>query len=303
MISYYGELAALGTSVFWTFTSLCFEFAAKRIGTIGLNILRLLAALVIYTFVGVIFQGEAVPISETPKVWFWLSLSGLVGFVFGDVFLFQAYIYIGARMTQLVFVTSPVITAVMGYFIFGETIAPLGMAGMAIVLAAIMFVVVDKKPGQKNVSSQAQRPVNKVRGIVFAVLAAVGQSGGLILSKIGAPDTNAMNAAHIRVIAGLIGFIIVAFIIGKIDEPLRGLKDKQAVKVLSLGALLGPFAGVSLALVAMQHTSSGAAATLMGLVPIMVLLPDSIIKKEKIRPKEIIGAVAAVLGAALIFIH
>jgi drug/metabolite transporter (DMT)-like permease len=300
-MNYSGELAALGTSVFWTFTSLCFEFAAKRIGTIGLNILRLLAALVIYTIVGLIFQGELIPMSETPKVWFWLSLSGLVGFVFGDVFLFQAYIYIGARMTQLVFVTSPVITAVMGYFIFGETIAPLGMLGMALVLAAIMFVVVDKKSGQKNIPSA--RPVHKVRGIVFAVLAAFGQSGGLILSKIGAPDSSAMNAAHIRVIAGLIGFIIVALIIKKIDEPIKGLKDKQAVKVLSLGALLGPFAGVSLALVAMQNTTSGVAATLMGLVPIMVLLPDSIIKKEKIRPKEIIGAVAAVLGATLIFVH
>jgi drug/metabolite transporter (DMT)-like permease len=301
MLKYYGELAALGTSVFWTFTSLCFEFAAKRIGTIGLNILRLLAALIIYTIVGFIFLGELIPLSETPKVWFWLSLSGLVGFVFGDVFLFQAYIYIGARMTQLVFVTSPVITAVMGYFIFGETIAPLGMLGMALVLSAIMFVVVDKKAGQKNIS--AARIEHKARGIFFAVLAAFGQSGGLILSKIGAPDTNAMSAAHIRVIAGLIGFIIVAFLIKKIDEPIKGLKDTQALKVLSLGALLGPFAGVSLALVAMQHTSSGAAATLMGLVPIMVLLPDSIIKKERIRPKEIIGAVVAVLGAALIFVH
>lgn len=301
MIKYFGELAALGTSVLWTFTSLCFEFAAKRIGTIGLNILRLLAALIIYTVAGIIFQGEAVPLGETSKVWFWLFLSGLVGFVFGDVFLFQAYIYIGAKMTQLVFVTSPVITAVMGYFAFGETVAPIGMFGMGLVLVSIMFVVFDKKPPAQKESSQ--RTVHKARGIVFAVLAALGQSGGLILSKIGAPDSNAINAAHIRVIAGLIGFIIVAFVIRKIDEPIKGFKDKQALKILSLGALLGPFAGVSLALVAMQRTSSGAAATLMSLMPIMVLLPDSIIKKERIRPKEIIGAVGAVLGAALIFIH
>lgn len=301
MINYYGELAALGTSIFWTFTSLCFEFAAKRIGTIGLNILRLLAALIIYTAVGLIFFGEFIPLNESPSVWFWLSLSGLVGFVFGDVFLFQAYIYIGARLTQLVFVMSPVITAVMGYFVFGETITPLGMLGMALVLAAIMFTVVDKKTDQQNGTSQ--RPVHKIRGIVFAVFAALGQSGGLILSKIGAPDTNAMNAAHIRVIAGLIGFIIVAFIIRKIGEPIKGFKDTKALKILSLGALLGPFAGVSLAIVAMQRTSSGIAATLMGLTPIMVLLPDSILKKEKIRLKEIIGAVAAILGAALIFFH
>ncbi len=221
MMEYSGELATFGTSVFWTFTCLCFEFSAKRVGTIGLNILRLLAALIIYTVVGIIFQGEALPLDEAPEVWFWLLLSGLVGFVFGDVFLFQAYIYIGVKMTQLVFVTSPVITAVLGYIVFGETIALPGLLGMAIVLAAIMFVITDKKPVRQNV--QSQKPAYKARGILFAVLAAFGQAGGLILSKIGAPDTNAMNAAHIRVIAGLTGFIVVAFLIKRIHEPIRAL--------------------------------------------------------------------------------
>ncbi len=301
MVKYFGEFAALGTSVVWTFTSLCFEFAAKRIGTIGLNILRLLVALIIYTVVGLIFRGELIPLSASPSVWFWLSLSGLVGFVFGDVFLFQAYIYIGARLTQVVFVTSPIITAVMGYFVFGETIAPLGILGMAIVIASIIFVVIDRRSKQKD--SQSEKSVYKVRGIVFAVLAALGQSGGLILSKIGAPSSNPMAATHIRVIAGLIGFVVIAAIMGRLDEPIKGFRDKQALKVLSLGSFLGPFAGVTLALVAMQRTSSGIAATLMGLMPIMILIPDCIIKKEKIPSREIIGAIGAVLGAALIFFH
>ena len=206
MNNYYGEFAALGTSVVWTFTALCFEYAAKRIGTIGLNILRLFVALVIYTIMGIILRGEVIPLNAGGPAWFWLSLSGLVGFVFGDVFLFQAYIYIGARMTQVVFVSSPIITAILGYFVFGEKIAPLGILGMLIVIAAIIFVVLERRQGQGGTGGNTGKTENRTKGIIFAVLAALGQSGGLILSKIGAPSSDPMAATHIRVIAGLAGF-------------------------------------------------------------------------------------------------
>ncbi|QQO09075.1 DMT family transporter [Breznakiella homolactica] len=304
MSNYVGEIAALATSVCWTFTALCFEFAAKRIGSIALNILRLLAALIFFTIAGIILRGEPIPFSAGREVWIWLSISGLVGFVFGDIFLFQSYIDIGARMAQVVFVSSPLITAVLGFFVFGERISPLGITGMLIVTAAIVFVILDRSPDKPDRSAAAPGASSRrIRGIVFAFFAALGQSGGLILSKIGAPASDPIAATHIRVIAGLLGFIVLALCMGQIKAPLRGLRDLPAVRSLTLGAFIGPFMGVTLGLVAMQRTSSGVAATLMGLTPILILIPDAIIKKEKIRIKEVIGAIAAVGGAALIFIQ
>ncbi len=42
-----GEISALLTAVFWTFVSYVFTFAAKRIGTMMLNILRMFFASVL----------------------------------------------------------------------------------------------------------------------------------------------------------------------------------------------------------------------------------------------------------------
>jgi uncharacterized membrane protein len=88
--SHLGEFAALLTALFWTITALAFESASKKIGSISVNIIRLVIGFIflflsIYIFIrgGLIF-----PFDASREAWIWLSLSGLVGFVFGDLFLF-----------------------------------------------------------------------------------------------------------------------------------------------------------------------------------------------------------------------
>lgn len=304
MNAYLGETAALLTSASWTVTALAFEFAAKRIGSLALNILRLAAALLMFAAIGLVLHGQAVPLGAGTEVWFWLSLSGLVGFVFGDIFLFQAYIDIGARMTQVVFVSSPLITAVLGFTVLGERIAPAGIAGMVLVVAAIVWVVLEKKPSPAEAASPSVQPRSRrARGVLFAFLGALGQSGGLILSKIGAPSYDPFAATQIRVIAGLAGFLVMAAIMKRLREPAAALADRSALKALGVGAFFGPFLGVTMGLYAVQRTSSGIAATLMGLTPILILFPSVLLHKERVTLREVLGAAVAVGGSALIFMQ
>ena len=44
MENYYGELAGLGTAICWTATSMFFEAAGKRIGSLSVNLIRLVIA-------------------------------------------------------------------------------------------------------------------------------------------------------------------------------------------------------------------------------------------------------------------
>jgi drug/metabolite transporter (DMT)-like permease len=300
-----GQIAALGTSVCWTVTALSFEYAAKKIGSLALNILRLAVAFGIFALVGLLLHGQLIPLNAPGSVWFWLTLSGLVGFVFGDIFLFQSYIDIGARTAQVLFVSSPLMTAILGFFVLGERIAPLGIVGMVLVVAAIITVILYKNSIAKASGTGDPVPAihrtHKVRGAIFALLGALGQSGGLILSKIGAPSYDPLGATQIRVIAGLLGFIILGALWKRLREPIAALSNRDALAALSLGAFFGPFLGVSLGLFAVQRSSSGIAATLMGLTPILILAPSVLIYKEKLTLVEGLGALAAVLGAALIF--
>ncbi len=306
MNEHLGEIAALLTSVSWTVTALAFEYAARRIGSLALNILRLVAALAMFACIGLFLHGQVLPFGVSREAWLWLSLSGLVGFVFGDIFLFQAYIDIGARMTQVVFVSSPLITAILGFFVLGERIAPVGAAGMVLVVAAIAWVVVGSRRDESAVEGpvlDAARRARRGRGVLFAFLGALGQSGGLILSKIGAPSSDPFAATQIRVIAGLAGFIVMAALARRLKEPVAACRNVPALKALGVGAFFGPFVGVTLGLYAVQRTSSGIAATLMGLTPILILVPSVLIRKERIRPREAIGAAVAVLGSAMIFLR
>ncbi|MFA5815209.1 MAG: EamA family transporter [Bacteroidales bacterium] len=76
-----GEFAALATTVLWTVTALSFEQAAKRIGSLAVNILRLSLALVFYCFLSIIRNGHLFPTDIDLHGWVWLSVSGIIGFV------------------------------------------------------------------------------------------------------------------------------------------------------------------------------------------------------------------------------
>jgi drug/metabolite transporter (DMT)-like permease len=315
-----GEIAALTTAVFWTITAVTFEYAARRIGSLALNILRLAAALLMFAVLGLILRGEPIPVSAGSYVWFWLSLSGLVGFVFGDIFLFQAYIDIGARTTQVLFASAPLMTAIIGFFALGERISLLGVAGMASVISGIALVILDKKPYKARTTvaavdtqspkdtqfptgtlSSALPGSHRLRGILCAIGGALGQAGGLVLSKIGAPDYDPFAATQIRVIAGLAGFLVMAAMLRRFREPWKALSDKKALGSLTLGSVFGPFLGVSLGMFAVQRSNAGIAATLMGLTPIIILIPAIFWKKERVTLREGLGALIAVAGSALLF--
>ena len=71
---------------------------------------------------------------------------------------------------------------------------------------------------------------------------------------------------------------------------------------MTVGALFGPFIGVSLGLVAVQHTSAGIASTIMATTPVLIIFPSVLLAKERVTLREIAGALAAVAGVALLFL-
>jgi drug/metabolite transporter (DMT)-like permease len=92
------------------------------------------------------------------------------------------------------------------------------------------------------------------------------------------------------------------FIYGHWKDAFKSLSDRKAMGQLSLGAFFGPFLGVSFSLLSVQLTSTGIAATIMAMVPILIIPPSVLLFREKVNFKEIIGAVLAVSGVALFFL-
>jgi drug/metabolite transporter (DMT)-like permease len=71
---------------------------------------------------------------------------------------------------------------------------------------------------------------------------------------------------------------------------------------VALGSAFGPFLGVSFSLVAIQHTNTGVAATIMAIVPVLIIPPSVLLFRQKVTAVEVLGAVVAVGGVALLFL-
>jgi len=100
----------------------------------------------------------------------------------------------------------------------------------------------------------------------------------------------------------MVGFLVVITLFRRWKHLLGALMDLKAMKLMTLGSFTGPFLGVSFSLLAVQHTDTGVAATLMALTPIMIIPPAILMKRERIKIIEIIGAVVSIGGVALFFL-
>jgi len=301
--NYTGELAALITAFFWTITALSFESAGKKVGSLAVNLIRLVLALVFYTLYLKITRGTFFPLDAGQERWLWLSLSGLVGFVFGDLLLFQSYVVISARVSMLVMSLTPPLAAITGWFVLDESLSLMNWIGMAVTLAGISIVILKREKQSEN-GEKGRRITTAYswKGILLAFGGAVGQAVGLVLSKKGMGDYNAFGSAQIRVISGIAGFTVLFFIMNKWGKVAQALKHGFAMKRIALGSVFGPFLGVSFSLIAIQHTKAGIAATIMAIVPVLIIPPSILLFKEKVNWKEILGSIVTVGGVALFFL-
>ena len=86
--------------------------------------------------------------------------------------------------------------------------------------------------------------------------------------------------------------------------------------LLGIGAGIGQGVGLVLSKVGMQHYAdavpAGApaiigtmmpfASTLMALTPVFILLPEALVNKKKIKPREILGVLVSIAGVAMFFL-
>jgi len=293
-----GEIAALATSFFFAFTSLIFAAAARLVGSQVTNRIRLIFALTYLIILNLILFREPLPFSAESSRWVWLGLSGIIGLSLGDSFYFQALISIGPRLGSLLLSLAPIFGSLIAWIFLGETLTLLQITGIAIALAGIGWVVMSH-----------EEPPNTPRGhtrlgVFFGVLAGLCQASGLVLSKQGMlGEFSPFQANAIRMFVALLLTWALTFIQGKASATITVLREKPgAIRLLALGALVGPVFGVSSSLLAVQHAEIGVASTLMALPPVILLPISYFVFKEKVGWQAVAGTILAIVGVAVLFL-
>jgi len=296
-----GEVAALLTSLMFSGTSTFFTLAGRRVGSLVLNRLRLLVALILLVFAHWLILGSPFPLAAEPNRWFWLAISGVVGLVIGDAFLFQAFIWIGPRLSMLLMSLAPIIAAILSWIFFGEKLSWAQLLGVAVTLSGVAWVVLER-----NGRPQPQEldPARYARGILFGLGGAAGQAVGLVTAKLGAGgDFSALSGTLIRMLSAMVLLWAVTFLQRQASATFRQLAvNPQAIIFILAGAFTGPFIGVTLSLVAVQRTEVGIASTLMALPPVFLLPISYLVFKERFGWQAILGTLVALFGVGILFL-
>ncbi len=167
-IAYAGEISALLTAGLWAGSSFVFAAASHRISPLLINLTRLILAVLLLT-ITIAAAGLEIRVSHT-QFWY-LAVSGLIGLAFGDTFLFKAYGQIGPRLSMLVMSLAPAIAALAAYLVLGESLSLFAVLGIAVTLAGIAVVVLERH------DPSAMKFRMTPRGFFYSLCAAAGQAG------------------------------------------------------------------------------------------------------------------------------
>ena len=299
-MSLLGPLAALATSVFWSFTSTMFSLAGRRVGAMVVNRIRLVLAVIFLMLTHWILQGTPMPLHASPERWFWLGLSGVIGLIIGDALLFQCFVWLGPRLSMLLMSLVPVMSVGLAWLFLDETLTSLQLLAILITILGVGFVILDRAGNQAAIVEGKRYGI----GILLGLGSALGQAVGLITAKKGlANGFSVLSGTLMRMTVAMMILWFFTLIMRQGQETLRRVRgDHIAMKQLLFGAFSGPFLGVYLSLLAVQLAPVGIASTLMSLPPIFLLPISHFVFGEQIGWRAILGTVIALAGVTLLLL-
>ncbi len=295
-MEYLGEIMALLGAFCWVGTSISFEKAGREVGSLAVNVIRIVLGFIFLTITSILRRSMPLPLDAPLDAFTFLSLSGFLGMFIGDLFLFEAFVLIGARISMLIMSLAPPLTAFFAYIILNETLSIQSILGISIVLLGVILVIF-----QKNKGKQIKLKHSKF-GIFCALMGVVGQSAGSIFSKIGVSNYDPISSTQIRVLTAMVAFSIYVTLIKKWPLVLNGLKNKNSFKGILIGSIWGPFLGVLTSIIAFKYTKAGVASAILSINPVLVIPFSIYFFKDKVNFIEILGTFLTIIGVIFFFL-
>ncbi|MCX3066307.1 MAG: DMT family transporter [Cetobacterium sp.] len=286
-----GESLALAAAFGWVGSSVFLERASKETGTLAVNLIRLIIALLFLGVITYVKRGLVLPLDVTKESLKFLSISGLFGLFLGDFFLYKSYIKIGPRITLLVMTFSPVAVSILSFFILGEKIEGFKVLGMLLTIIGIAIVILKKKNDKE---------FSKV-GFIYALLAMLGESLGIIFTRLGSIEYDSFATIQVRTIPAILAFIVYISLKKEWSNIKEGIVNKKGMIYIVLGTIVATL-GVTALVEAMKYANVGIVSTLAATSPILIIPISIIFFKEKVSILEGIGALISFVGITIFFI-
>ncbi|NRG17910.1 DMT family transporter [Rhizobiales bacterium] len=286
--------AALGASLTWAAAGLIAHVPALRLGSFEFTRIQLISSSAILIALVTVAGGWA-----TVDWGHWPGFAGsvLFGVLLSNLAMAACLRRGGPRRTQLLMAMNAPISAILGYWLLGETLSLSALLGAGLAFAGLCLAILYGRSDKRKLE-----PVEGTLAgvILFGLAAAAFHAIGLIaLKPVLRSGTDPLAVSALRTGGGAFAISLIALWPAKSFEPL--LKpDARLVAWTILPGVMGYVVAVSLLLYALANFNTGIAAVLGSLSPVLILPMIWLISGASPRVEAWAGALLVVCGIALI---
>ncbi|MFF2995541.1 DMT family transporter [Streptomyces sp. NPDC057950] len=273
--------AATVTVVLWAsaFVSIRSAGAVYSPGALALG--RLLAGAVALGTI-CLLRREGLPPREA---WRGIALSGLLWFGFYMVVLNWGEQQVDAGTAALVVNTGPILIALLGSRLLGDTMPPRLLAGMAVSFAGAVAVGLSMSGGGGS----------SVLGVVLCLLAAIGYAAGVVAQK---PALGRASALQVTTFGCLVGAVACLPFAGQLVHEVADAPASATLNVLYLGVFPTALAFTTWAYALARTTASRMGATTYA-VPALVVAMSWLFLDEVPGVLTLAGGALCLAGVAV----
>ena len=221
--------------------------------------------------------------------------AGVVGTMLGRAFYYTSIKRIGASRTEPIKASVPLYAALIAVLILGETLTPVGLAGIVLIVAGVA-VISWESTSNPGASAATARPVD----LLFPLIAALFFGIEPVFAKVGfAEGTSVLVGLAIKTVAATIGFAAYLRYRDTLPSP-RSLRTGNTRWYLlaglsNTGFLLAYYSALSIAPVVLV-------APIMQLSPLLVVVLSAVFLKrlERVTPRLVAASLIVVAGAVAV---
>lgn len=296
---YAGEVSATLSALLWGSIGILFVRMRPQISPAALNLGKNVAATLCFVVLLWAWNGSPIPQGLGGRALAVFAASGFLGLALCDTFLLRSLLNIGPQRMSVIFLSVPVMTALIAALPpFRESPPWITWTGMFVCLGGILMAI--KRPPH-FVGDDAQF----LRGVRDAFVAAVFQTAAILLARYGlaVQESPLLDSAVVRMAAGTLGLILMGGFSGALGRWTGQLKHKRVALTIFVGSFFGTFLGILTNQFGLQWSEhTGVATTLNSLMPIFLVPLSIIFLGERFGVRAIVATLVAVAGVALMML-
>ncbi len=237
-------------------------------------------------------------LAASPTAWWYLTMSGTIGIVIGDLFYFRSLQIVGPRRALLLATTAPLFAVGIKWIFLRQNSAPLVLIGILLTIAGIAVVVVDKRTAGEV---KAILPGNFRMGVVFGIASALCQALGGLFSQqaMASEQCSALEGAFIRLFVAAVLTTLVVGVRRQVSEMCRLSIQPLNFQAIFWGTAIGTWLGIWMSQIAFEKTDLAIASTMLTTSPLFAIPVLYFFNGQRTTILASIGSIIAIVGVWL----